>query len=149
MNTAVEKKVQREQVFAMWKRESAKGNPYFTGKIGEKEIRGFYNTNKKNLKEPDIRIYKLDKDGNLEKEEYLSLWCNASKKGTKVLSGTLDGKRVVGFVNVKATAENKQPYFSLYWDVETTEGEIVKPEAKTKKKKDEKPLETDMADLPF
>ena len=111
------KHAEMQQIFAMWKREGKKGTPYFTGVTKDgTELRGFYNTKKKNLNEPDLRIYALDMQGNLEKDEVGSLWCNSSKDGKKkYLSGKIfDTVKVVGFFNEKATKENKQPSFRVY-----------------------------------
>ena len=107
------------EVFAMWKMQSKEGKTYFTGKNNGISIRGFFNTAKKNPNEPDLRIYETDAEGALVKEELMSLWCNATEKGKKYLSGKYNGKRVVGFINEKATKENKQPYFTLYYSDET------------------------------
>jgi len=123
-----------EQVFAMWIEQSKKGGKYFTGKCDKGYLKGFYNTNKQNPKEPDIRIYLTDEKGNLQKEEYLSLWCKLSKNNKKFLSGKLDGKWVVGFINEKATEENKQPYFSVYYS------DAMKEDKKEEVKQDELPF---------
>lgn len=122
----------REQIFAMWKRTGKNGNSYFTGKLKDQEIRGFYNTDKKNLKEPDIRIYGVDGNHKLTKEEIISLWCNATKNGKKILTGKLNGEKVVGFINANATDENKQPYFSVYFSEEKEDkgGKTEKPSKK-------------------
>lgn len=129
-NVAKEEKKESklQEVFAMWKETSKEGKTYFTGKVDGTQVRGFYNRNKKNPNEPDIRIYELDGEGELAKEEKLCLWCNATEKGTKYLNGKLDGKRVVGFINEKATKENKQPYFTVYFseDQESTKKETEK-----------------------
>lgn len=150
--TATKKEFTLKQVFAMWKRTSKNGKTYFSGKdIDGREIRGFYNTDKANPKEPDIRIYHLTESGELEKEVYISLWCNAKENGKKYLSGKLDGLRVVGFINSKATAENKQPYFSVYWS-DTEEKPVAEKETKkaSKSAKAEKKEETETdLDLPF
>jgi len=111
------KHAEMQQIFAMWKREGKKGTPYYAGVTKDgTELRGFYNTKKKNLNEPDLRIYEVDKQGNLGKDEIGSLWCNSTKDGKKkYLSGKIfDTVRVVGFFNEKATKENKQPSFRVY-----------------------------------
>lgn len=145
---ATKKEFTMRQVFAMWKRTSKNGNSYFTGKgIDGAEIRGFYNTKKANPKEPDIRIYKVLSDGSLEKEQYLGLWCNAKENGKKYLSGKLDGLRVVGFINSKATDENKQPYFSVYWS--DTDDKKPVEEKKATKKETKKIEEDEQIELPF
>lgn len=147
--TTNKKEFNLRQVFAMWKRASKNGNTYFSGKDAEgKEIRGFYNTDKKNPNEPDIRIYHLTESGELEKEPFISLWCNAKESGKKYLSGKIDGKRVVGFINTKSTAENKQPYFSVYWSDTAVKQETETKKA-TKTAKAEKKEENEDNDLPF
>jgi uncharacterized protein (DUF736 family) len=112
----VEKKKEftMEQVVALWKKESKNGNPYFSGVAYPDEVyvTGFFNTNKKNPKEPDLRIYLNTKDG-IEKEEWLSLWCNVSANGKKYLTGKLGKKRVVGFINEKDNS--KAPYVRVYF----------------------------------
>lgn len=134
-----ETKQERKQAFALWKRKAKSGKSFFTGKAGELKLTGFYNTEKKNLKEPDIRIYTVDKEGNLSKEEYVSLWCNSSKNGKKYLTGKFDGQRLVGFINEKATEENKQPYVSVYFSEEKT-SDLKEPEQTTLEDTDNEPF---------
>ena len=139
MSKTAEKKNSLKQVLALWKREGKKGTSYFSGKVDDGtfendfKVTAFYNTEKKNLKEPDLKIYARDDEGNLSKEPMLSLWCNPTKDGKKkILSGKLDGKRVVGFINENAT--EKQPYISVYFsDDEFPAAE--KSEEKPKQKK--------------
>ncbi len=132
---------QNNQVFALWKRTSKEGKTYFTGKYEEAEVRGFYNSKKQNPKEPDLRIYTVDGNKNLSKEELSSLWCNVSEKtGKKYLTGKINGKRIVGFINDKATAENKQPYISLYWSEDQAEQKTTE---KKSTKKEEAVSESD------
>lgn len=98
-----------EQAFALWKNKGKNGKAYFTGG----KLIAFYNTMKKNPKEPDLRVYKQTEKGVELGEPITSLWCNISKGGKKYLSGKYDGKKVVGFINEKAT--EKQPYISVYY----------------------------------
>lgn len=153
-NTA-KKEFTLEQVFALWRQKSKDGKKtYFSGKIGDEYLTGFYNTNKQNPKEPDIRIYKRDEEGNLSKEEFVSLWCNAKENGKKYLTGKIDGKRVVGFIN--SSGNEKAPYISVYWsddqnkDTAKAESKPDPKATKTKKAKKEEFEEvgTD-EDLPF
>ena len=116
-----------KDVFALWKKESKNGKQYFTGSYNGVSLRGFYNTKKQNPNEPDIRIFELDGEGNLSKEEFLSMWCNVAQSGNKYLSGKLDGKWVVAFINTNATKENNQPYVRIYWSEEAQE-QKKKPE---------------------
>lgn len=144
-NATAEKKM--IQVFAMWKNEGKNGKPYFTGKLEDgTKLTGFYNTDKKNMKEPDIRIYKVDGNNKIEGEEFVSLWCNSTKDGKKkYLSGKVDGKRVVGFIREKATG--KLPYFTVYWaDEDLPQAEAPKKSAKKDEPKYEEAVDQD---LPF
>ena len=154
-NTTATKKT-LQGVCALWKRTSTNGKTYFSGQTEDKQsfLTAFYNTAKKNLKEPDLRIYTRDSEGNLSKEPFLSLWCNATKKGKKILSGKLGDKKVVGFI--KADATEKQPYISVYFEEDklpVEEGEQLKiqePKKEAPKKKKEAPKVTDdLDDLPF
>lgn len=149
MSTATKKEFTMEQVFAMWAAKSKDGKKYFTGKYGEKQLRAFYNTKKQNPKEPDIRIYELDDDKKLSKEALISLWCNVSKNGKKYLSGKIDGKRVIGFINAKATDENKMPYFTIYWSEDDQKQEAPAKESKPAKKTTKKAEAEETDDLPF
>lgn len=109
----VEKKQEftMQEVFALWKKDSKKGEPYFTGKSAEGVyLRGFFNTNKKNPKEPDLRVY-INNDG-LEKEPLISMWCNVSANGKKYLTGKIGKQRVVGFIN--EGKNDKAPYVRCY-----------------------------------
>ena len=102
-------KTQRKELFALWQKAGKDGKPYFTAKGG---IVGFYNPNKKNPKEPDLRVYIKVKE---QLEDYASLWCEVSDKGNKYLTGTLvhGNVRIVGFINSKAES-TKQPYLRFY-----------------------------------
>lgn len=152
-------KTKMEQVCALWKKQSKDGKKvYFSGKVeatGE-FLTGFYNTNKKNMKEPDLRVYLRDDSGNLSKETFIDLWCNPTKNGKKVLSGKLNGKRIVGFINEKAS--EKQPYISVYYSDELSPAPEAKEEKKAstdkkapkfKKKEEPKFEEVTEDDLPF
>lgn len=153
--TATEKK-KLQGVFALWKRKSKDGKKtYFTGQTEDKknQLTAFYNLDKKNLKEPDMRIYIRDDEGNLSKEPYASLWVNATKNGKKkYLTGKLEGKRVVGFIREDAT--EKQPYISVYFsedELPVAPKSEEKQEKKPKFKKKEEPKYEDVPDedLPF
>lgn len=112
-----------EEAFAMWRQEGKQGH-YFSGKAGSIKLLGFYNGKKKNPKEPDIRIYPCDADGNIEKDPVCSLWVNTSKKGTRYLSGTYIGKKVTGFIN-SDTKGDKRPYFRVYFQEEAKQPEPI------------------------
>lgn len=102
-----------KEVFALWKRESKNGNPYFTGKSAEGiNLRGFFNTNKKNPKEPDLKVY-VHSEGELAKEPLISMWCNVGKTGKKYLTGKIGEQRVVGFIS--DGKNEKAPYLRCYY----------------------------------
>ena len=110
----VEKKTEftAKDIFALWKKTSKNGNTYFTGKSKEGlNLRGFFNTNKKNPKEPDLRVYITD-NGGLAKEPIISMWCNVSKNGNKFLTGKLGDDKVVAFI--RKTDNDKAPYLTAY-----------------------------------
>lgn len=103
------------ELIALWKKTSKEGKAYFTGKQSNGVyVTGFYVTNKKNPKEPDLRIYLQGDDGKLGKE-VASLWCNVSERtGNKYLTGTLhDGTKIVGFIQ-KKESNNPTPYLRIY-----------------------------------
>ena len=120
-------------VFALWKHTSKSGKDYFSGKREDnrQKLTGFFNTNKKNPKEPDLRVYCVEPNGELCKEEYVSLWCNVAKSGRKYLTGKLGEKRIVGFINDQA--EGNRPYVSVYYSEDaapeqTTVDEVIADE---------------------
>lgn len=126
MEKTIEKEFNLKESFVLWKNTSKEGKAYFTGRAGKDKVTGFYNTNKKNPKEPDLRI--IDK----EDQEYASLWCNVSANEKKYLSGSLkDGNRIVGFF--AKVEDEKKPFIRVYLSdnkkVETTK-EIKKEEIK-------------------
>lgn len=59
-----------KKAISFWKNESKNGNVYFTGKLGEIDLIGFKNSQKKNPKEPDLIFYvKEDKKEEKSKEQ--------------------------------------------------------------------------------
>lgn len=121
-------------VFALWKKIGKNGKPYFSGKTEDGTfLTAFFNGEKKNPKEPDVRVYTQDQNHNLSKDEYVSLWCNVAKSGRKYLSGKIGDKRVVGFINDKA--EGNRPYVSVYWSEEDAAGA--------------EPVQTKIEEVPF
>ena len=115
------KKVEKEEetnlkeAFVLWKHEAKSGITYLSGNTKEKvSLMGFFNTKKKNPKEPDVRIYLLDEDGK-QGEEVCSLWENTSKGGNKYLSGnTNDKENIVAFYN-EIDETSKIPYIRAYY----------------------------------
>ena len=123
---AVEKKVEfkMEQVCALWKQTSKSGNEYFSGKLEHgTKVNGFYNTDKKNPKEPDLRIYPVGEDKKMAKEPVISMWVNVSKTKSKYLTGKLGEKRVVGFIS--KSENEKAPYLNIYFSTEKEDSQTV------------------------
>lgn len=105
------------EAFVLWLNKSKAGNEYLTGKLNEKlgsgKLVGYFNTNKKNPKEPDIRIYTLDGEGNYDKE-IADLWDSVSETtGNEYLTGTSDEQeRLIAFYGEKNA---KTPYIRVYF----------------------------------
>lgn len=129
------------QALALWKNKSKKtGKTYLSSNTHV----AFYNTNKKNPKEPDLRVYAKDEEGKRE-EEVCSLWCNVSKKDEtkKYLTGKFNGRDVIGFIG---SDDPKKPYVSVYYREEKSNSEQP---TKTSEKYEKQTLELDEEDLPF
>ena len=111
-------------VFALWQHKSKDGKTYFSGKTegGKQNLTGFFNTNKKNPKEPDLRVYTQDQNHELSKEPYISMWVNVSKSGRKYLTGKIGDKRVIGFINDKV--EGNRPYVSVYYSEDDAQDKV-------------------------
>ena len=59
-----------KKIISFWENQSKTGNTYYSGKLGELDLIGFKNLNKKNPKEPDIVFYlKEDKPKEATKKE--------------------------------------------------------------------------------
>ena len=107
-----------KEAFALWLHESKSGNEYLSGltseELGKNRLVAYFNSMKKKPKEPDIRIYKLDKEGKQEKE-VADLWQNESKNKKLYLSGSSDEKeKLIGFYGDKK--ETKNPYIRVYFN---------------------------------
>ena len=108
------------EAFALWENTSKAGGKYLSGSTHDSKtdlvtkLVGFFNTNKKNPKEPDIRIYSLDADGKQD-IEVASLWNNVSEsKGTSYLTGmTNDKEKLVGFYAKEKV--NGRPDIRVYY----------------------------------
>ena len=119
-NTKETKKGANEitEAFALWLHKSKADNEYLSGlttpENGNVRLVGYFNTNKKNPKEPDIRVYSLNGEGNQD-IEVADLWENVSKQDTRYLSGTTNDKeKLVGFYGDKK--EEKRPYIRVYFN---------------------------------
>lgn len=125
----VKKEFNLERACVMWIYKSKKSeSKYLSGRVEGKDIKlkGFFNREKQNPKEPDIKLYTVDGNNKTSKEVYLSLWVNASDNGKKYASGKLGDKRVVGFFNSRASVDGVIPYLNVYFSDDTKEEEKVK-----------------------
>lgn len=142
MSTATQEKQQTQvkEVFALWKKESKDGKPYFSGKSRTNvELVAFYNGNKKNPNEPDLRIYAKDENGRAEEKELASMWCKVSEKtGNKYLSGKLNDQEIYlrGFFNNEK--DSKRPYIKVYLQTELDAANDVKKQAESKQVEEKK-----------
>lgn len=110
----IKKEVKLEEAFALWKNQSKAGNDYLSGyNLHKEKLVAFFNTNKKNPKEPDVRVYAVV-DGKQDKE-VASLWANVSKNEKQYLTGmTSDKEKLVAFFDGK----DKHPYIRAYFKEE-------------------------------
>jgi hypothetical protein len=49
-----------KKIISFWENQSKTGNTYYSGKLGELDLIGFKNSQKKNEKEPDLIFYLRD-----------------------------------------------------------------------------------------
>ena len=105
------------EAFVLWENTSKAGMKYLSGNTSEElhtKLVGFYNTNKKNPKEPDIRIYDIDSEGN-QGNEVCSLWENISKNETRYLTGsTNEQEKIIAFYN-NVEENPSRPYIRAYY----------------------------------
>ena len=100
----------------LWEHLSESSLKYLSGNLSEEykysKVIAFYNTKKKNEKEPDVRVYLLDEDGKKD-HDIISLWEQTSKQGAKYYSGITDEKEnVIAFIN--SSDDIKQPKIRIY-----------------------------------
>lgn len=111
----VKKEFDLKEAFALWEHNAKSGTSYLTGTVDDMKLIGFLNTNKKNEKEPDIRVYELIND-EISKEAVASLWKNISKNGNYYLSGNdNENKKLVGFYNTNIIEFPNRPYIRVYY----------------------------------
>lgn len=115
-------KTELEEAFVLWRNEAKSGGSYLRGYTPEKVLGGvglvgYFNSKKRNPKEPDIRVYTLDSEGKQDKE-VCSLWENVSKAGNQYLTGTTDDKeKIIGFYE-NYDKESNRPYIKAYFKQE-------------------------------
>ena len=111
----VEERKELEEAFALWSNTAKSGIEYLSGKVEGMKLIAFINKEKKNEKEPDIRVYELIND-EISKEAVASLWKNVSKNGNYYLSGTdNENKKLVGFYNTNFIEFPNRPYIRVYY----------------------------------
>ena len=101
----------------LWNHESDSGVKYLSGTLSEEfqfnKVIAFYNTTKKNEKEPDIRVYSVN-DENKKEVKIISLWIQESKENKPYYSGlTNDKVKVIAFISTKD--DIKVPYLKVYF----------------------------------
>ena len=109
-----------KEAFALWEKKGAKG-VYYSGKTSDTEpinIVCFITTEKKNEKQPDLRVY-VSAEKDAEKVELAVLWKQESKAGKTYYSGyTNDKEKIIGFINGD-TKEGKYPSIRVYFKQDT------------------------------
>lgn len=79
-----------------------------------KTVIGFYNRQKINPKEPDLKLYYWSAEDAKDDEPFLSLWCKVSERtGRKYLIGNKDGLCYIGLLNLNRL-DNTEPYLTIY-----------------------------------
>ena len=107
-----------KESFVLWKNISSKQNEYLSGIATDDpsntfKLIGYFNTNKKNPKEPDIRIYSLNDEGKQD-SEVASLWESISKNNNRYLTGTTNEKeKIIAFYG--NSEDEKRPYIRAYY----------------------------------
>lgn len=115
---ATNNKSELKEAFALWNQESKDGKTeYLTGKTSDDQplrLVAFYNSVKKNPKQPDITVYEKVEKGK-ERNQVASLWESTSKSGKTYLTGsTNDNEKLVGFYNDN-TQNGKYPMIRVYF----------------------------------
>ena len=106
------------ECFTLWSNVSKEGNKYLTGyDFNHNRIIGFY-SKKANEKQPSIRIYGVDEEGKITKEEIITLWDTTFKTSGKAgLSGlTNENEKLIAFFGDET--DSKRPYIKGYFTKE-------------------------------
>lgn len=104
-----------QECFTLWLNTSKEGNKYLSGyDFNHNRIMGFYNK-KANDKQPSIRIYGVDEEGKITKEEIITLWDTTFKtSGKNGLSGYTNEKEgIIAFYG--DLEDTKHPYIKGYF----------------------------------
>lgn len=107
-----------EEAFVLWRNTTKTGKHVLKGyDLHKNKLVGFFNTNKTNPKQPDVRICEvtMGEDGKeTTGNEICSLWENQSNKGKRYLTGSTDEKEAIVAFYGKESEENK-PYIRAYF----------------------------------
>lgn len=126
IKTTQKKEEQKEfdlkEAFVLWKNTSKAGKDYLSGFVNADEtfrLIAYFNTDKKNPKEPDIRVYQSIKkeDGTYSKseKEVASLWVNLDKNEKKYVTGSTDEhEKLVGWFGQEN--QEARPYLRVYYE---------------------------------
>ena len=105
-----------KECLVLWKQQAKTGLNYLSGRIANEEktrLQAFYNTNKKNPKEPDIRVYLINEEGKRD-IEVASLWETIAKNESRYLTGTTnENEKLVGWYS--KVEDEKLPYIRVYY----------------------------------
>lgn len=106
-----------KELCTLWEHVTENQLRYLSGRLSEElkfdKVIAFYNLNKKNEKEPDVRVYSLD-ESNKTDTNIISLWDAVSKQNVKYYTGvTNDNEKVVAFINNEN--DEKQPRIRIYF----------------------------------
>lgn len=107
-----------KECFVLWLNTSKEGNKYLSGyDFNNNKIMGFFN---KKVKEnqPSVRIYGLDDEGKITKEEIIVLWDTKFKtSGKDGLNGYTNEKEgIIAFYGDEK--DTKRPYIKGYFTKE-------------------------------
>jgi hypothetical protein len=110
-----------KEAFVLWRKQSKVGKDYLTGFVSKDQnvkLVGYFNTDKKNPKEPDVRVYQSIKneDGTYSKseKEVASLWIETSKNENQYYTGLTDeNERLIAFVG--DVNKELRPYIRAYF----------------------------------
>lgn len=117
MRKQEKEKFNLDEAFVLWEQESKKGTSYLTGHdLNKQRLVGYFEDNKKNEKQPDIRIYNLTED-NKNKDEVCVLWITKSKEGKLYLTGlTNENEKIIAFYCEEKNETS--PYLKAYFKEE-------------------------------
>ena len=111
---------ERVQCLALWASKSGKclvGTATDKKGVDLGRVIGFANTNKRNEKEPDIRVHWMNEDGKAG-EECVALWKKMSKGGNTYISGkTSADEYLFGFYRGDKAPANA-PLISMYYQMD-------------------------------